>query len=172
MSDERLWHPVRLLMALPGAVTLLLILMGSVPIGAPLIGPVLPAFGMIAVFVFAVQRPDLMPHWLAFLVGLAQDLVTGGPLGLNALLLLLVQSICAGQRRFLVGRPFALAWAGFAVIALPAALAQWLIACIYFTAVLPIGGVMLQTGATVALFPFVAAPLLWLAHRLGNEVPA
>ncbi|ANK82291.1 rod shape-determining protein MreD [Minwuia thermotolerans] len=172
MSDDRIWHPSRLLLALPGLVTVLLILVGSVPIGAPLVGPVLPAFGMIAVFVFAVQRPDLMPHWLAFLIGLAQDLVTGGPLGLNALLLMVVQAVCAGQRRFLVGRPFALAWAGFAVIALPAALAQWLIACIYFAEIVPIGDVMLQAGSTVALFPFVAAPLLYVAHRLGQEQPA
>lgn len=172
MSDDRIWDASRLLAALPGLVTVLLILIGSVPLGAPLVGPVLPAFGMIAVFVFAVQRPDLMPHWLAFLLGLTQDLVTGGPLGLNALLLLILQAVCAAQRRFLVGRPFALAWAGFAVLALPAALCQWLIASLYFAAIVPISDVMLQTGVTVALFPFVAAPLLRLAHRLGHGAPA
>jgi rod shape-determining protein MreD len=166
------WHPAQLLLGLPGLLTLLLVLIGAVPIGAPLIGPVLPAFGLVAVFVFAIHRPDLMPHWLAFLIGVIQDLVIGGPLGLNALLLLSVQGICSSQRRFLAGRPFWLVWLGFALIALPAAVAQWLIACAYLTALVPIRDSLMQATVTLALFPIVAAPLMMLSNRLGREAAA
>lgn len=151
---------------------MLLVLMGAVPIGAPLLGPVLPAFGLVAVFVFSIYRPDLMPHWLAFLVGLVQDLVIGGPLGLNALLLLSVQGLCSSQRRFLAGRPFWLVWLGFSLVSLPAAVIQWLIACAYLVALLPFRDSLMQATVTLALFPLVAAPLMLLANRLGREAVA
>jgi len=166
------WHPGQLMLALPGLISLMLVLMGAVPIGAPFIGPVLPAFGLIAVFIWATHRPDLMPHWLAFLIGLLQDLVIGGPLGLNALVLLVVQAICSTQRRFLAGRPFILGWLGFSLIALPVGLAQWLIACAYLTALVPIRDSLIQATVTIALFPVVAAPLMLLAQRLGREQAA
>lgn len=171
MTGER-WHPAQLLQGLPGVLTLLLVLMGAVPIGAPLIGPVLPAFGLIAVFVFSIHRPDLMPHWLAFLIGLVQDLVIGGPLGLNALLLLAVQGLCSSQRRFLAGKPFWLVWMGFVLVSIPAALAQWLIACAYLMALLPIRDTLMQATVTLALFPLIAAPLMILSNRLGREAAA
>lgn len=171
MIEER-WHPAQLLLGLPGLLTLLLVLMGTVPIGAPLLGPVLPAFGLVAVFVFAIHRPDLMPHWLAFAIGLIQDLVIGGPLGLNALLLLTVQGLCSSQRRFLAGRPFWLMWLGFALVSLPAAVSQWLIACVYLTALLPFRDSLMQATVTLALFPIVAAPLMILSSRLGREAVA
>ncbi len=113
VRDGERWHPGQLLLGLPGVLTLLLVLMGAVPIGAPLLGPVLPAFGLVAVFVFSIYRPDLMPHWLAFLVGLVQDLVIGGPLGLNALLLLSVQGLCSSQRRFSCRQTVLAGLAGF-----------------------------------------------------------
>ena len=166
------WHPSRLLLALPGLLTLLLVFLGAVPIGAPLIGPVLPAFSLIAVFVFSIYRPDLLPHWLAFLVGLVQDLLIGGPLGLNALLLLLVQGLCSSQRRFLAGRAFWLVWLGFVLLSVPAALAQWAVACAYLMALIPIRDSLMQATVTVALFPLIASPLILLCNRLGREAAA
>lgn len=171
MSGER-WSLGQLARGLPALLTLLLVLIGAVPIGAPLIGPVLPAFGLAAVFIFAIHRPDLMPHWLAFMIGLIQDLVVGGPLGLNALLLLVVQGLCSSQRRFLAGRPFWLVWLGFMMVALPASVVQWLIACAYLTAIVPYRDVLMQATVTTALFPLVAAPLILLANRLGHEAVA
>ncbi|WP_417519195.1 rod shape-determining protein MreD [Minwuia sp.] len=168
MTGDR-WHPSQLLMALPGLLTIVLVLMGTVPIGAPLLGPALPSFGLIAVFVWATHRPDLLPHWLAFGIGLTQDLVLGGPLGMNALIFLIVQGICASQRRFIAGRPFLLGWLGFAIIAVAVAIAQWVIACAYLVALVPIEASLMQATITIALFPLIAAPLMYLAIRLGRE---
>lgn len=163
--SEKGWRLNRLLVALPGVLTVLLVFVGSVPIGVPFVGPMLPAFGLVAVYIFSLQRPDLMPHWLAFLVGLLQDLLSGGPLGLNALVLLAVQGFCSTQRRFLVGRPFALLWAAFVLVAVAAATAGWLIACIYFVALVAPAASLMQIAITSALFPFVAGPLLAIGDR-------
>lgn len=170
--SEKSWRLNRLLVALPGVLTVLLVFVGSVPIGVPFVGPMLPALGLIAVYVFAIQRPELMPHWLAFLVGLLQDLLSGGPLGLNALVLLAVQGFCSAQRRVLVGRTFVLNWAAFVLVALAAALASWLIACIYFFALVAPADALLQVAITVTLFPFVAALLLAVSDRVVGKAYA
>ena len=81
-------------------------------------------------------------------------------------------AICSTQRRFLAGRPFFLGWLGFSLIALPVGLAQWLIACAYLTALVPIRDSLIQATVTIALFPVVAAPLMLLAQRLGREQTA
>lgn len=159
----------RLGLAIPGLVSLVLVLLGSLPIGVPFLGPVLPAFGLIAVHVFALQRPDLMPHWLAFALGLVTDLLSGGPLGLTALVFLGVQALSASQRRVLIGRPFVLGWAAFVAVALAAAGVSWLIACVYFLDFVNPAAALLQVAVTVTLFPLVAAPLLLLSHRMTGQ---
>ncbi|MEC9344600.1 MAG: rod shape-determining protein MreD [Pseudomonadota bacterium] len=167
MSD-RAFTADRLLIAVPGLLAVLLVMLGVVPLGVPFVGPMLPDFALIAVYVFAVQRPDLMPHWLAFLVGLLQDLLSGGPLGFGALICLGVQGLCSAQRRFLVGRPFAIGWIAFALVALAAGVVGWLLACVYYFTLVAPAPALLQFAITVALFPLVAAPLLTVCHRLAQ----
>lgn len=165
--SERSLTSERLLVAVPGLLAILLVMLGVVPLGIPFVGPMLPDFALIAVYVFAVQRPDLMPHWLAFLVGLLQDLLSGGPLGFCALICLGMQGLCASQRRFLVGRPFAIGWIAFALVSLAAGMVGWLLACLYYLALVPPAPALLQFAITVALFPLVAGPLLAVSHRLA-----
>jgi len=74
----------------PFALTVLLIVFGMVPLGVPDFAPVMPALGVIAVFFWLVYRPDLMPAWAVFLVGLIQDLLGGGALGVGVFVLLVV----------------------------------------------------------------------------------
>lgn len=169
LSEMGLW---RLGMAIPGLVSLILVLLGSLPVGVPFLGPMLPAFGLIAVHVFALQRPDLMPHWLAFGLGLLTDLLSGGPLGLTALVFLGVQVLSASQRRVLIGRPFLLGWGVFALIALAAAIVSWIIACAYFLDIVNPAAALLQVAITVTLFPLIAAPLLLLSHRMTGQAYA
>lgn len=68
----------------PALVTLLLTLLMTVPLFASL--PLLPHLGLLAVFVWATFSPQLMPPWVAFLLGLVADLLLALPLGINATL--------------------------------------------------------------------------------------
>lgn len=141
--------------AVPGLVLTLLVIAGSTRLGLPLIGPVLPSFGLMGVFFWSVFRPDLMPYWLAFLIGLLMDILAGGPPGLNALLLLAAQAFCASQRRVLVGRTFPILWAGFALVAIAVGAISWLINCIYLAQFLMPFTILMEVGITIALFPLV-----------------
>jgi rod shape-determining protein MreD len=157
--------------ATPFLLALVLAMMIAVPLQLPFIGVIAPYLTLAAVYYWAVFRPDLFGYGAAFCLGLFADIVSGGPLGLGALVLVIVLAVAVSQRRFFLGKPFHILWWGFALIAPAAMLLTWLLASIYFGTFLAIGPVLLQAVVTVALFPAVAW-LLGRCHALLPRVPA
>src|SRR3546814_14355387 len=70
-----------------------------------------------AVFYWSIFRADLMTMLGAFLIGLFLDLLSGGPLGLNAATLLLIHELGVSQRRVFLGSSFLVNWTAFALVA-------------------------------------------------------
>ncbi|MBM3507535.1 MAG: rod shape-determining protein MreD [Alphaproteobacteria bacterium] len=131
----------------------------GMPYGIPFFGPITPFFALIGVFYWSVHRPESIPAIVIFAIGVLQDLITGGPPGSVALLLLLVHAIAVSQQRILLGQSYLVEWAGFALIAVGAALVSWLLACIYNTALIVPWHFLVQALLTVALYPAAAAML-------------
>jgi rod shape-determining protein MreD len=145
----------------PLVLTLALVLFGVLPWPLPEFAPVTPWFSLIAVYYWSIHRPDLLPPSATFLVGLVQDGLSGSPLGLNVLLLLLAQGVVATQRRFFHGKTFLIEWWGFMLVAPGVALTGWLLGSLYHGALmapLPIG---FQLLLTIASYPCLA----WLLAR-------
>jgi len=140
----------------PFAFTVLLIMFGMVPIGIPNLAPVMPALGVIAVFFWLVYRPDLMPAWAVFLVGLIQDLLGGGALGVGVFVLLVVYAALAGQRRYLAQASFFLVWLAFLPVAAGAFVLSWLFNSLIADALLAPGPAVFQYLSTVAFYPVIA----------------
>lgn len=145
----------------PAALTILLMLPSVLPIEAPRLGEITPMLTVMAVFYWSIYRPELMPSWLAFVIGLLQDLISGGPVGLTALILVLVATYVGSQRRVFLSRSFMVGWGGFALIALAVAAASWAIASLYLGAVLRPAPMLLQALATTLLYP----ALVWALGR-------
>lgn len=78
-------------------------------------GPCLPHFPLLFVYYWITHRPNMMPVWACFLIGLVVDVTMAVPLGLNATLLALLGAGLATQYTAFASRPFQF---GFA-IALP-----------------------------------------------------
>lgn len=147
--------------ATPAALTMLLMLPSVLPIEAPRIGEITPMLTLMAVFYWSVYRPELLPPWVAFVIGLLQDLISGGPVGMTALVLVLVATYVATQRRVFLSRSFMVGWGGFALIALAVAAGSWAVASVYFGAVMRPAPLLLQAFATVLLYP----AMVWLLAR-------
>ena len=148
----------------PFTFTVLLIVIGMVPLGIPNFAPIMPALGVIAVFFWVVYRPDLMPAWAVFLVGLIQDLLGGGALGVGVFVLLVVYAAMAGQRRYLAQANFFLVWLVFLPVSAGAFALTWLFSSLIADVLLAPGPVTFQYLSTVAFYPCIA----WLflqAHR-------
>lgn len=145
---------------MPVSFTVLLVLVAILPLPIPYFSVMAPALPLMAVYYWSVYRPDLMPHVAVFLIGLLVDIFAGTPIGVNALVLLVVQDVVVAQRRYLVGKSFWMLWLGFIMVA-PGALAlTWLlISAMAGSLVAPLA-MLFQLLVTVGVFPWFAWLLL------------
>ena len=166
MKPDPIQRAKRALAALvPGLVTLALVLVTQLPYGIPYFAPVTPVFTLMAVFYWGVYRPETLPPPAVFAVGLVQDALGGGPMGMVALMLLAAYGIGVSQRRFFLGKGFGVEWGGFAVIAVGVALAAWLVASLYFVTILDPRPFAVQGLLTAAFYPCVT----WLFVRVQRR---
>lgn len=141
---------------MPLVLTLLVVVLGMVPLQIPNVAPVIPAWALIAVYFWSVHRPELMPLWAVFLIGLFQDLLSGGQLGVGILALIMVHQIIASQRRSFSRATFGGLWLIFALVAAGAIYVMWLLNSVLYTTLLPIRPVLFQYLTTLAVYPFLA----------------
>lgn len=157
------------LLTLPFLVGLACVLLSFVPISQIFSADLAPAYGLMAVYYWAVQRPEVFPPYAVFVLALLYDLLSAGPLGLWTLVYLIVYGIVVSQRLLFVGRAFSLFWLGFLVTAMAAGVLGWMLASLYFGEPLSPGPVLIQMAATVALFPLFAKLFEWLQKRLLSQ---
>ncbi|MEX2650273.1 MAG: rod shape-determining protein MreD [Alphaproteobacteria bacterium] len=150
----------------PAAITLLCVLVGRTPLGVPHLGTVAPLLPLAAVFFWTVRRPELLTAPTVMLIGLIDDAIGGTPFGLGALVLLLMRWLVVSQRRVFLGKPFALMWWGFVVVAPVAVAGAWLLGGLARGALAPPGPIMVQLVLTLVLFPAAA----WLFGRVDQLV--
>ena len=154
--------------ALPGAVTLALLLLMTLPLFT--IFPVLPQLGLLGVFVWATFQPGLMPPWLACLLGIAADLLSGLPLGINATLFPATALFVRLFEAKFGHHVYRFDWAVLAAVTLVYALLSWQF--LRFTGIdarlLPL---LLQWLTTVAAYPAVVVLCARIQRRwLGTEL--
>ncbi len=150
----------------PFILTLALAMLTVVPLRIPDFAPVTPSLTVIAVYYWTIHRPDLLPLAAVFGVGLFQDALAGTPLGMTALVLILVQHVVISQRRFFHGKTFLVEWWGFMLIAPVAALASWLLASLYFTSLVAVRPLGFQLLLSIALYPCLALLFSRIQHHL------
>ncbi|MHA1598109.1 MAG: rod shape-determining protein MreD [Alphaproteobacteria bacterium] len=145
----------------PFGLSLSLVLISILPLHVPGGARIMPLLVLMSLYHWAVHRPHLMPAYAVFFIGLMQDILGGIPLGINALIYLLVYGVVVSQRRFLVAKSFFVIWLGFAVIAAGASVLGWvLISIIHLTPVEPTA-MFFQYVMSVGNFPLLA----WLFTR-------
>ena len=150
---------------IPAALALSAVLLSVVPGGLSALPEATPFFALMAVHHWSIYRPELLPAPFVFALGLAQDGLTGGPLGLFALVLVVVHGLVSTQRRVFLGKTFLVEWFGFAFVAVGATLVCWLIACVYFAALVDPRPVALQGILTFAVYPCV----VWIFARIARS---
>ena len=122
----------------PFGLTILLVLINVLPLQVPGLSRVMPLFPLMSIYLWAIHQPELMPSYAVFLVGFLQDTLIGTPIGLHILTYLIVYGTVVWQRRFLAGKPFAVIWVGFSLVAAGATAANWfLISLFYLTIIQP-----------------------------------
>ena len=148
----------------PGALGILGVIVANFPVSVlgGLVPPPLLAF--MPLYFWAMVRPDLMTPFWAFVLGILQDLLSGGPPGVWAAAFLAAYFLIDRQRDILAGLSGIGAIAGFAVSALAACLTASLIVGFYYWHRPPIAPMLEQFAMTV-LFYIPGVFLLGIVHR-------
>lgn len=145
---------------------LVLLIFNVIAISYPFSGVIRAPFFLMAIYYWSIYRPTLVPSWFVFIAGSLIDLLSGLPLGLNALIFVLTQWIVADQRRFLMGQSFLMIWVGFAVVSAIAGGVQWtvfgLINGASWPSLLPAA---FSVFSGIVIFPVISL-LLHLSHKI------
>lgn len=80
--------------------------------------PLLPALFLIPIYYWLVFRPDWLPLWSLFGIGIFYDTLMGSELGFSSLLLLLSTIIGYYIRPLLIAQHFFLIWGSFCLYSL------------------------------------------------------
>lgn len=154
---------------LPFGLTLLLVLVNALPTRLPGFAAVAPLLPLIGVYYWAIYRPDLLPPWVAFALGLINDIIAGTPLGVSSLVYLLVQGMTSSQRRFFHGKPFLIAWWGFGLVGAGALSLQWALVSMIVGHMLDPQAVVFEFLMSLSFYPllswFFARTQLSLLYR-------
>src|SRR6516162_4777733 len=153
-APQRADDPVARL--LPIVTTLLATVISIQPAHIPGYAALTPAFTLMAVYHWTIYRPDLLPPLALFLVGIAQDLLTGVSPGVTALVLLLARTVVLRQRRHFVNRPFPFVWTGFTMLTGAAMLFFWTLHCLFDGALVDFRGTFSRAVLTISVFPIAS----------------
>jgi rod shape-determining protein MreD len=155
---QRMDHLARQLT--PSILTLALVILNAVPLHLPGLARIAPLLPLMAIYHWAIFRPRLLPAWVVFLIGVLQDVLSGTPIGVNALVFLAVYGAVLSQKKFFTGKSFAILWLGFALIAAGAMAISWAAVSVLSVALVEPRTVIFQYALTLGLFPAVAWLLL------------
>lgn len=150
----------------PSGLTIVLLLMlhGAVSSLAP--STILPNIVAIMVLFWAWYRPALMPSFIVFLLGLLQDALSGTPLGLHALTLLLMQFFVLARLRNVAESPFLLQWFTAWLVLGGELVVRALIGRIWLPAPLVIEQIGLEWVVTALAYPLFHVLCGWIYEAL------
>ncbi|MGA8398582.1 MAG: rod shape-determining protein MreD [Stellaceae bacterium] len=149
---------------LPAATTLLAAVISVLPVPIPGYAALTPVFTLMAAYHWTIYRPDLLPPAALFGIGLAEDLLAGSPIGVNALLLLLTRVAVLNHRRYFINRNFPFVWTGFTLLAAAAMLGLWGLHCVLDLSLFDFRNAVIRAALTIAVFP-LASFMLGRAQR-------
>jgi rod shape-determining protein MreD len=157
----------RLRLLAPFAIAVLAVLIDVLPLLG--FGPwgLTPFSTLCVVYFWSLYRPDLFGTSAAFATGIIYDALAGLPLGLTALIFLLVRQLVVVQRRFFLARSFPVVWSCFLLLAPGVELARWLLACLWWGRLFSLQPVALSLLLTIVLYPLASL----LLTRVHNRIP-
>jgi rod shape-determining protein MreD len=123
-----------------------------------------PLLALMPIYFWCLVRPDLMsPAW-AFLIGVLEDVLSRGPMGVWALAFVATYAVIDRQRDAFAGLSGFGAILGFSAAALVACGSAYLVLALYFWRILPLSPMLGELAMTV-LFYMPIVVLLGFVHR-------
>lgn len=164
-SRETLSNLTRLSIAQIG--NALLFCLSIAAVSLPYFGDIKPFFFLMVIYYWSIYRPTLLPVWAAFLAGTIIDLLSFYPLGIHAILFVLVRWVLTDQRLFLASQSFFMVWVIFCAVAFVSNLYLWASLSLFHFSLKPILSTLVSFTSTALLFPVISIAL----HMLQKLLP-
>lgn len=131
---------------------------------------VTPALPLIPIYYWAIHRAEHIPPALIFASGLLLDFATAGPVGVWAVVFLIIYAITLWLGGELAGLPMRFAWVAFAGVALIGLVAGWFAHCLYNGGFVSLVPVILQALTTAVVFPVLIWPLVFVESEIAGAM--
>lgn len=159
-TDSRQW-------LLPFVTGLVAVFLSVLPLHVPGLAVATPAFALMAIYHWTLNRPDLLPPASVFVLGLMLDLLDGTIyIGISPLIFLIVRGLVLVSRQRVVNQPFPVVWAGFLAVAGAAMALEWLVLAVLTLTPLASRPFIFQLLVTAAVFPLAGYALAQLQRGL------
>jgi rod shape-determining protein MreD len=136
----------------------------GLPFGLPGQAELRPVYAMACVFFWSLYRPSSLPAPIVALTGVLLDLLGISPIGLWAVLLLILQGVTLAARRRLIPQSFFLTWLVFSCFATGLCGLAWVAQSVLNLALLPPLPLMVEVLLALGLYPALAGFFI-RAHR-------
>ncbi len=165
---QPLWRQLNILarQLTPFGLAATLVILGLTPIRAPGFAEVAPMLALIAIYHWAIYRPELLPAIAVFMIGLLQDMLSSIPLGINTVVFMMVYGAVLSQRRFFIGKSFLITWLGFALVAMAATIVKWVLVSVLAATLAGGWAAFHQFLVTLGCFPLLS----WLLLRWQRSI--
>jgi rod shape-determining protein MreD len=123
-----------------------------------------PLLALMPVYFWCLVRPDLMPPWVALVLGILEDMLSGGQPGVWTAAFVASYALVDQQRESFAGLAGFGAIIGFAAAMFAASATAYVVNDFLYWRVLPVSTLIEQFAITI-LFYIPGAALLNLIHR-------
>lgn len=150
---------------LPALVGIVLVFLGALP--TLMEGyDIFPHMSLLLCCFWVMHYPHVWPLWVVFILGLAQDIVAGTALGIQALLLMVFCAAITRYARQLNLQNFRLLWVQIAMLSAIYMAALWLLMSWVMRDWLPIIPVLTETFWTILFYPVIHLLLIPILRLL------
>lgn len=165
MMDRAIMGSRILASVIPVSLAILGVLIANLPVS--FLGGIVPPplLGLMPVYLWCLVRPDLMPPFWAFVVGLLEDLLSGGPPGVWAMAFIVTYAALDRQRDALAGLGGIAAILGFATAAALCCATGYVVVALYYWRIPPFAPVMSELAMSVFFYVPIVMFLNWVHHR-------
>ncbi|MEM8799728.1 MAG: rod shape-determining protein MreD [Pseudomonadota bacterium] len=115
-----------------------------------------PLIGVMFVYYWTIQRPQLTRPVFAFIIGMVIDFTCGNPIGMSALSLFVLSIGLANQRRLFLSGTFFLEWLILPIVLCVVGLFHWLVWSLVLAHLVSPAMILMQLVVTVFVYPAVA----------------
>ncbi len=142
-------------LALAQMIIFLLFLLGLISYSISYSDAVRPYFIVICIYFWSIYRPTLLSPAYVFILGLLFDFILNYPVGLHAMLFVIVQWVIRDQRLFFLGQPYVIVWIGFAFTCFMVMFSEWLFFTVLNENVFGFSGILFGTLISTLMFPMI-----------------